>query len=141
MKDLKLVKAVRRDRMSWTVSIAGSPRYIYIVIKGKFDLLELNEMLDDVCAIKDSYPDHQMLFSDLQFDSSPIRNGDVASVSTHFIMKNPSLSGSKVAIVMKSDQNFRVANLWRSITEPSSTARLHVFRTERNAMKWLALAP
>ena len=137
MKKLEPVKVVSRKNMKWTVSAAKDPNYLYVVLKGRFEISEFNEMLDDVCKLKDGLPEHPILFSDLEFDVSPMKKSDVATVSSQFIMKNDSLAGSKVAIVMKTDEDFEVAGQWKQLTAPSSDAELSIFRNERIAMKWL----
>lgn len=138
MKKLKPVKSVARDHMNWTVSLAKDPDYLYVVLKGRFELSEFNEMLDDVCDLKAGLPEFPVLFSDLEFEVGEMKKKELASVSTHFITKNPALAKSKVAIVMKTDKDFETADSWKIITQPASSARLSIFRNERNARKWLA---
>ena len=140
IKKLTPIKMATRPQLSWTISLAKNPGYLYVVVKGRFEPVEFNEMLDDVCGVKENFPQIPVLFSDIEFDVGDMRTSDVASASSHFIRKNPSLAGSKVAIVMKTDADLEVAHQWKGMTEPSSTATLSIFRNERNAMKWLARA-
>jgi hypothetical protein len=141
MKKLKPVKVVTRPNMTWTVSLAEEPNYLYVVVKGRFNIEQFNEMLDDVSDLKEGLPKHPVLFNDLEFDVSNVKKSDIASASTKFIMNNPSLAGSKVAIVMKTDQDLEIAARWKDMTEPSSEAKLSIFRTERHAMRWLTRSP
>jgi hypothetical protein len=97
-------------------------------------------MLDDVGNLKKSLPDRPILFSDLELDFGRLKTSEIAAASAKFIMNDPTLGGNKVAIVMKTDEDYDIANRWKRLTEPASTAKLSIFRSERKAMKWLARA-
>ena len=137
-KNITPIKRAERGRMSWTISIAKEPDHLYVVVKGTFDLGEFNEMLDDVSTLKEHVPAYPVLFNDLEFDVSKVKKNDVESMSLHFIMKNPSMVDSRVAIVVKAGEDVKVADRWRSITQPASAALLSVFSNEIKARKWLA---
>ena len=137
MKRLEPLKAVSLDHMNWTISLAKNPNYLYVVVKGRFELSEFREMLDDVSSLKAGLPEYPVLFSDLEFDVSSVKKKDIAAASTHFVMKNPSLANSRVAIVMKTDEDLEIADTWKMMTQPGSTAKLNLFRNERKARKWL----
>ena len=137
MKKLEPVKAVSRDHMNWTISLAKNPNYLYVVVKGLFELSEFREMLDDVSAFKAGLPEYPVLFSDLEFDVSGIKKKEIAAASTYFVGKNPALTASRVAIVVKTDDDLEIAGTWKMMTQPGSTAKLNLFRNERKARKWL----
>ena len=126
--------------MNWTISLAKNPNYLYVVVKGRFELSEFREMLDDVSALKAGLPEYPVLFSDLEFDVSGVKKKEIAAASTHFVMKNPSLANSRVAIVMKTDEDLEIADTWKMMTQPASTAKLSLFRNERKARRWLMKA-
>ena len=137
-KNITPIKRADRDRMSWTISVAKEPDHLYVVVKGTFEIGEFNEMLDDVSTLKKDVPAYPVLFNDLEFDVSKIKKNDVECASSHFIMNNQSLADSRVAIVMKSIEDVKLADRWRSMTQPASSAQLNVFSNERKARKWLA---
>ena len=136
-KQLTPIKMAVRDSMSWTISLAKNPTYLYVVVKGRFELAEFNEMLDDVSSLKEDIPSYPILFNDLEFDVSDVKTKEVASASTHFVMKNPALAETKVAIVMKTEKDYELADRWKGMTQPASKAKLSVFKNERKAKKWL----
>lgn len=136
-RNLKLLKTGNGSRMQWTISKALSPEYLYVVLKGRFALSELDQMLDDVSSMKSVFPDCPILFNDLEFDVTHLRKTDILAASSSFISNGPSFAKNKVAIVMKTEKDFALADRWRSITQPSSSAILNIFRNERKAMKWL----
>lgn len=138
MIKLKLIKLESREHMRWTISLADNPKYLYVVLKGRFQLSEFNEVLDDVFALKKEFRGHPILFSDLELDVADVTTKELADIRARFIEMNASIADTKFAIVMKTDKDFELADRWRSMTQDASTARFGVFRNERKAAKWLA---
>ena len=136
-RNLKLLKTGSGSHMQWTISQGLLPEYLYVVLKGRFELSEFNQMLDEVSSLKVLFPDFPMLFSDLEFDVSRVKKVDLIGASSSFIFNEPSFANNKVAIVMKSEKDFALAGRWKSITQPSSSAILSIFRNERKAIRWL----
>lgn len=125
--------------MHWTINRRPTPPLYQIRLYGKFDLEECREMLDEVCADLDDYPFCPVLFDDRKLDMSGLTSLELMAVSNMFLIKNPSLAYSKVAILLRSANELRVAGKFKSLTQPSSNAIIDVFHEESSALSWLSV--
>jgi hypothetical protein len=123
--------------MYWTVEYVKERPFVRVVAAGIYDIDAHMRMLEDVVAREFWKPGMNLLVDDSELDFSRTSLEQLREAGQKRIEFDALIGNGKTAVLVNSLVNFGRARQFELITTGKVSAKIDVFKTEAEAVRWL----
>ena len=123
--------------MNWTVEKLENPQYVRVITDGEFSARDQLKMIEDITSRDFWRPGMDVLFDHRHLDFGSTDINLMRQAGNNHVQYNDKIGNGKAAILMKSLPDFARGRQFELLTESKVSAKLRIFKDEKEAVEWL----
>ena len=123
--------------MHWRFEQSESPEFIRIVASGDFSSTQFAEMFDELFSLEYWRFGIPLLCDNRELDLASAGMAEHLAACDHFVGMN-NLASTPMAVVLETPESLKIGKRVMEMTEDQSPADVRIFRSEDEAIEWIA---
>lgn len=123
--------------MEWTIDFGRAEEYVVVTTRGVFSPEDHRQMTEDIVSREEWRPGMAVLFDHRQLDFGDSGLEAMQRAGETHRENDDRIGDGKAAVLMNTPVNFGRGRQFQLLTEGKVGARLQIFLSEAEAIRWL----